>query len=111
MLANLTGVKIVVSYDVCRQDMNDLKELKRGLGKEVKLFGDEYSYCHISKTPNMLMDADSELAEDLENTLARRAAQDDHGIIEFPNVLLDVPYIEKTVNGPAFTIKWDPKMK
>ena len=57
MLANMTGVKVVSVYDICRQPLEELKELKRGLGKQPELFGDEYSYCHICTQPGQLVDA------------------------------------------------------
>jgi len=69
MLANMTGVKIMSIYDVCRQPMEELKELKRGLGKPQELFGDEYTYCHISTLPNTLVDAKSEMAQNFTNAL------------------------------------------
>lgn len=38
--ANCYGVKVIAVYDVCRQDIKDLPELKRGLGSKKELFGD-----------------------------------------------------------------------
>lgn len=106
MLANMTGVKVVSVYDVCRQPIEELKELKRGLGKPAELFGDEYSYCHICTLPGTLVSAQSEMAENFATALADKAAADAHGIIEFPRCLTAVPEVEKTINGEAFTIKW-----
>ena len=106
MLANMTGVKIVSVYDVCRQDINELKELKRGLGKKQDLFGDEYTYCHICTLPNTLVDAKSEMAEQFTQTMEDKAKADPHNIVEFPRCLTGVPEVEKTINGEAFTIKW-----
>jgi hypothetical protein len=57
MLANMTSVKVVSVYDICRQPLDELKELKRGLGKPQELFGDEYTYCHICTQPGTLVDA------------------------------------------------------
>lgn len=50
-LANLTGASICGLYDVVRQDMNQLKNLKRGRTTGDDLFGDEYSYWHINTQP------------------------------------------------------------
>lgn len=106
MLANMTGVKVVSVYDVCRQPLEELKELKRGLGKEQVLFGDEYSYSHICTQPGTLVDAESEMAVNFTQTMEEKAKADPHSIIEFPRVLTGVPEVEKTINGEAFTIKW-----
>jgi len=54
------------------------------------LFGDEYSYCHICTQPNQLVDANSCMADDINDHLAKMAKEDDYGILELPKDILTV---------------------
>jgi len=108
-LANLTGASIMAVYDVCRQNIETVKELKRGV-KTDDLFGDEYSYCHICTQPGQLVDADSCMADDINDHLHQMAKEDDYGVLNFPKNILTVQSVEKTVNGPAYKIKWNPNI-
>ena len=53
--------------------MDELKELKRGLGKEQKMFGEDYSYQHICTQPETLVDEKSTMAGDFNRNLNKHA--------------------------------------
>ena len=87
--------------------MDELKELKRGLGREQKMFGEDYTYQHICTLPETAVDEKSTMVCDYNRNLSQYAKNDAHGIIQFPRVLIDQKGVEMTVNGNAFTLKWN----
>lgn len=110
VIANKTQAHIISIYDVCRQEMKDLKNLKRGGGpvatEDDQTFGDEYCYMHICAQPGKLVDGDSTMAKDLIEHIDEAAQKDKHGLLEIPTCLVSLEGLEKTMNGESYTIKY-----